>query len=76
VGITGARVVLSAVGVILFDKRGQGLSDRVPEDRLPTLEQRMDDVHGYAVGPDFSSGRTILRGLLRKSRPARFSASR
>jgi pimeloyl-ACP methyl ester carboxylesterase len=30
--------------VILFDKRGTGLSDRVPIDRLPTLEQRMDDV--------------------------------
>ena len=25
--------------LILFDKRGTGLSDRVPEDRLPTLEQ-------------------------------------
>src|SRR3979409_2292041 len=30
--------------LILFDKRGPGLSDRVPIDRLPTLEQRMDDV--------------------------------
>ena len=30
--------------LILFDKRGTGLSDRVPPDRLPTLEQRMDDV--------------------------------
>jgi pimeloyl-ACP methyl ester carboxylesterase len=30
--------------LILFDKRGTGLSDRVPEDRLPTLEERMDDV--------------------------------
>ena len=30
--------------VILFDKRGTGLSDPVPVDRLPTLEQRMDDV--------------------------------
>ena len=28
--------------LIIFDKRGTGLSDRVPE--LPTLEQRMDDV--------------------------------
>jgi pimeloyl-ACP methyl ester carboxylesterase len=28
--------------LILFDKRGTGLSDRVGE--LPTLEQRMDDV--------------------------------
>jgi pimeloyl-ACP methyl ester carboxylesterase len=30
--------------LILFDKRGTGLSDRVSNDRLPTLEQRMDDV--------------------------------
>jgi pimeloyl-ACP methyl ester carboxylesterase len=30
--------------LILFDKRGTGLSDPVPESRLPTLEERMDDV--------------------------------
>lgn len=30
--------------LILFDKRGTGLSDRVSIDRLPTLEERMDDV--------------------------------
>jgi class 3 adenylate cyclase len=30
--------------VIIFDKRGTGLSDRVPIERLPTLEERMDDV--------------------------------
>jgi pimeloyl-ACP methyl ester carboxylesterase len=30
--------------LILFDKRGTGLSDRVPDDQLPTLEERMDDV--------------------------------
>jgi pimeloyl-ACP methyl ester carboxylesterase len=30
--------------VIMLDKRGTGLSDRVPNDRLPTLEERMDDV--------------------------------
>jgi class 3 adenylate cyclase len=30
--------------LILFDKRGTGLSDRVPNDRLPTLEERMDDL--------------------------------
>jgi pimeloyl-ACP methyl ester carboxylesterase len=38
--------------VIHFDKRGTGLSDPVPVDRLPTLEQRMDDVRAVmdAVG--------------------------
>jgi len=30
--------------LILFDKRGTGLSDRVPLSELPTLEQRMTDV--------------------------------
>jgi pimeloyl-ACP methyl ester carboxylesterase len=30
--------------LILFDKRGTGMSDPVPVDRLPTLEERMDDV--------------------------------
>jgi class 3 adenylate cyclase len=30
--------------LILFDKRGTGMSDAVPANELPTLEQRMDDV--------------------------------
>jgi len=30
--------------LIIFDKRGTGLSDRVPPSELPTLEERMDDV--------------------------------
>ena len=30
--------------LILFDKRGTGLSDRVTNDNLPTLEERMQDV--------------------------------
>src|SRR5919204_4194120 len=30
--------------LILFDKRGTGLSDPVQLDRLPSLEERMDDV--------------------------------
>jgi pimeloyl-ACP methyl ester carboxylesterase len=38
--------------LILFDKRGTGLSDRVADVALPTLEQRMDDVRAVmdAVG--------------------------
>jgi len=31
--------------LILFDKRGTGLSDPVSEESLPTLEMRMEDVH-------------------------------
>ena len=40
--------------LILFDKRGTGLSDRVPIHELPTLEQRMDDVRTVmeAVGSE------------------------
>jgi class 3 adenylate cyclase len=30
--------------LILFDKRGTGLSDRVPSDELPSLDERLDDV--------------------------------
>jgi pimeloyl-ACP methyl ester carboxylesterase len=30
--------------LITFDKRGTGLSDRVPDDRPPTHEERMDDL--------------------------------
>jgi pimeloyl-ACP methyl ester carboxylesterase len=46
--------------VIHFDKRGTGLSDRVPVDRLPTLEQRMDDVR--AVMDAAGSQRAVLFG--------------
>ena len=38
------RRLASFSRLILFDKRGTGMSDSVPLDRLPTLEQRMDDV--------------------------------
>ena len=47
--------------LILFDKRGTGLSDRVADTQLPTLEQRMDDVRSVcdAVG----SKRSALFGV-------------
>jgi class 3 adenylate cyclase len=40
--------------LILFDKRGTGMSDRVPDANLPTLEERMDDVRAVmdAAGSD------------------------
>jgi pimeloyl-ACP methyl ester carboxylesterase len=40
--------------LILFDKRGTGLSDRVALDDLPTLETRMDDMRAVmdAVGSE------------------------
>jgi pimeloyl-ACP methyl ester carboxylesterase/DNA-binding winged helix-turn-helix (wHTH) protein len=47
--------------LILFDKRGTGLSDRVPVNQLPTLEQRMEDVH--AVMDAVGSERAVLIGV-------------
>ncbi|MEO6390520.1 MAG: alpha/beta fold hydrolase, partial [Pyrinomonadaceae bacterium] len=47
--------------LILFDKRGTGLSDRVPINQLPTLEQRMEDVH--AVMDAVGSERAVLVGV-------------
>lgn len=38
------RRLASFSRLILFDKRGTGMSDRVPDRELPGLEQRMDDV--------------------------------
>jgi pimeloyl-ACP methyl ester carboxylesterase len=48
------RRLASFSRLILFDKRGTGLSDRVPNEQLPTLEQRMDDVRAVmdAVGSE------------------------
>ena len=44
--------------LILLDKRGTGMSDPVPLDRLPTLEERMDDVR--AVMDAAKSERAVL----------------
>lgn len=55
------RRLASFSRLILFDKRGTGLSDRVPLDELPTLEQRMDDVR--AVLEAVGSKRAALCGV-------------
>jgi pimeloyl-ACP methyl ester carboxylesterase len=47
--------------LILFDKRGVGLSDRVPESQLPSLETRMDDLR--AVMDAASSERGVVFGI-------------
>ncbi len=47
--------------LILFDKRGTGLSDPVPVSELPTLEQRLDDVR--AVMDAAGSTRAVLLGV-------------
>ena len=67
---------LASMGrLILFDKRGTGLSDPVPVDQLPTLEQRLDDVRAVmeAVG---SRARRVDRRVGGRDRSARSSRRR
>jgi class 3 adenylate cyclase/DNA-binding winged helix-turn-helix (wHTH) protein len=47
--------------LILFDKRGTGLSDRVPVSEIPALEERMDDLR--AVLDAAGSERATLFGI-------------
>jgi pimeloyl-ACP methyl ester carboxylesterase len=47
--------------LILFDKRGTGLSDRVPASEVPTHEERMDDVR--AVMDAAGSERAAVFGV-------------
>jgi pimeloyl-ACP methyl ester carboxylesterase len=54
------RRLASFSRLILFDKRGTGMSDRVAERDLPTLEQRMDDVR--AVMDAAASERAVILG--------------
>ncbi|HUE87115.1 MAG TPA: adenylate/guanylate cyclase domain-containing protein [Vicinamibacterales bacterium] len=55
------RRLASFSRLIMFDKRGTGLSDRVSDAALPTLEQRMDDVR--AVMDAAGSQRAALLGV-------------
>jgi DNA-binding winged helix-turn-helix (wHTH) protein len=55
------RRLASFSRVILFDKRGTGLSDRVPVDQLPAIEQRMQHLH--AVMQATGSERAVICGV-------------
>jgi pimeloyl-ACP methyl ester carboxylesterase len=55
------RRLASFSRLILFDKRGTGLSDPVPLTRLPALEERMDDVR--AVMDAAGSARAAFLGV-------------
>lgn len=75
------RRLASFCRLILFDKRGVGLSDRVSQSDLPTLEQRVDDVR--AIMDAAGSRRAALFGwseggpmsvLLAATYPDRISA--
>jgi pimeloyl-ACP methyl ester carboxylesterase len=52
--VSGFERLSSFSRLILFDKRGTGMSDAVPAGESPTLEQRMDDVRAVmdAVGSE------------------------
>jgi DNA-binding SARP family transcriptional activator/class 3 adenylate cyclase len=53
---------LASLGrLILFDKRGTGLSDRVSPERLPDLETRMDDVRAVLDAAD--ARRAVVLGI-------------
>jgi pimeloyl-ACP methyl ester carboxylesterase len=55
------RRLASFSRLIVFDKRGTGLSDRVPVNELPILEERMDDVR--AVMDAVGSEKAALMGI-------------
>lgn len=55
------RRLASFSRLILFDKRGTGMSDPVPLAQLPTLEERMDDIR--AVMDAAGSERAALFGV-------------
>src|SRR5919201_731512 len=58
--VRGFERLASFSRLILFDKRGTGMSDPVAASNLPSLEQRMDDVR--AVMDDVGSDRAAIFG--------------
>ncbi|MGH2722736.1 MAG: adenylate/guanylate cyclase domain-containing protein [Actinomycetota bacterium] len=78
---TALRKLTGFARVILFDKRGTGLSDRVPVDRLPTLEERMDEIRlvmdeaGVERAALFGSSEgSLLSAVFAASHPDRVSS--
>ena len=62
------RTFASFSRLIIFDRRGCGLSDPVPLDRPPSLETRMDDAR--AVMDEVGSERAVLYGASESGRLA------
>lgn len=67
--------------LILFDKKGTGLSDRLNPHTLPSLDQRMDDIRAVldAVGTERTAlfgtlGGAAMCGLFAAAHPDRCSA--
>jgi pimeloyl-ACP methyl ester carboxylesterase len=63
------RRLASFLRLILFDKRGTGLSDRVPVNELPILEERMDDVRAVMDAAGSLSPFVTRRALTDSSSP-------
>jgi class 3 adenylate cyclase len=59
--------------LIRFDERGSGLSDRVPVDALPTLEERAEDIG--AVMDASGSDRAVIYGIGNGGPPAMLFAA-
>jgi pimeloyl-ACP methyl ester carboxylesterase len=72
--LTRALNRLASFGrLILFDRRGAGLSDPVPVDRLPTLEERADDVAAVLAATE--AKRPVLLGFSEGGLDAMFFAA-
>jgi pimeloyl-ACP methyl ester carboxylesterase len=54
------RRLASFARLVVFDRRGLGLSDRVSGDHVPTLEERIDDIR--AVLDDLGVPRAAILG--------------
>ena len=55
------KALLARGRLVLFDRRGTGLSDSVSGERLPTLEARMEDIR--TVMDAAGVGRAVLYGI-------------
>jgi pimeloyl-ACP methyl ester carboxylesterase len=57
------RRLASFARVVVFDRRGLGLSDRVRAEQLPTLEARMDDIRAVLDDLDIPRAAVLGQGL-------------
>jgi pimeloyl-ACP methyl ester carboxylesterase len=56
------RRLASFARVIVFDRRGTGLSDRVTTGTVPTVEQRMDDIRAVLDATEAESAAVFAQG--------------
>jgi pimeloyl-ACP methyl ester carboxylesterase len=68
------RRLASFARVIVFDKRGSGLSD--PVDEAATIEERMDDIRAVMDAANSERPRTIRGRLCRRGGNSRYRTTR